>query len=389
MLWFFAVMIGGLHGVARSVAVSLRWRKAISTSEGGARGREVMKAGIGLRWFFLIVTVELAIFFLDVFIVEDDVSIGFLYTLPTLMGFFVKDRVLQATIVGIAVVLIVAGCFIPPPVRDDLLVFTANRFLSVATVVITGIMVSVRVTLAQTLADALVSEKNASATQRAFVSMISHEFRMPLAVIEAEANQLIENKNQITPEEIARRAGVVRESVTRMVALIEAVLYSSRAQENKIALHVESVDLRALIRDLCRQRAQTAPSYLIESELSGLPVVIRGDRNLLTYVFDNIIANAVKYSEKGSTVAVTGSSEGGFAVVAVQDWGIGIPADDQGKLFEPYFRASNAAGFRGSGVGLYIVRSVVRLHGGRVAVTSKLGRGSVFKVYLPLQLPSP
>jgi signal transduction histidine kinase len=345
------------------------------------------KAGLGVHWFFVIVAVQIAIFFLDVFIVEDDVSIGFLYTLPTLMGFFVKDRILQATIVGISVVLIIVGCFIPPPGRDDLPVFVANRFLSVITVVITGIMVYIRVTLAQTLAEALVAEKDASATQRAFVSMISHEFRMPLAVIDGEAFRLIENRDSVGPEEIARRATAIRESVTRMVALIEAVLYSSRARENKIVLHVESVDLRVLVGDVCRQQAQAAPKHVIEYDLSGLPETFQGDRNLLIYVFDNLIANAVKYSQAGSTVTLTGRVEDGFIVISVQDHGIGIPADDLPKLFEPYFRASNAADFRGSGVGLYIVRCVARLHGGRVSVMSEPGHGSVFTLYLPLELP--
>jgi signal transduction histidine kinase len=347
-----------------------------------------MRTRIGIRWFFLIVTIQIAIFFLDVFIVEDDVSIGFLYTLPTLMCFFVRDRVLQVTIIGISVVLIIVGCFIPLPVRDDLLVFAANRFLSVITVIITGVMVYIRVTLAQTLADALIAEKDASATQRAFVSMISHEFRMPLAVIEGEACQMIDNSDHIAPEEIAKCAGVIRESVTRMVALIEAVLYSSRAQENKIVLHVESVDLRILIREVCRQRARAAPNHRIVEILLDLPAIIQGDRNLLTYVFDNIIANAVKYSSDKSIINISGKYENNFAVISIQDYGIGIPADDQLKLFEPYFRASNSAGFRGSGVGLYIVRSVVRLHGGRVMVQSELGQGSIFTVYLPLHPPS-
>jgi len=112
---------------------------------------------------------------------------------------------------------------------------------------------------------------------------------------------------------------------------------------------------------------------------------MHGDRNLLTYVFDNLIGNAVKYSAEGSTITVTGLSADGFAVVTVQDRGIGIPAEDLPKLFEPYFRASNATAFRGSGVGLYIIRSVARLHGGSVAVTSELGRGSVFTLHLPVQ----
>ena len=172
-----------------------------------------------------------------------------------------------------------------------------------------------------------------------------------------------------------------------MVNLIEGVLYSSRAQENSIVLNVERVNLRSLIRSVCHEQSQVSSGHFIEYMVAALPADIRADRNLLTYVFDNLVANAVKYSSEGSTVTVTGAVEDGNAVVSVRDHGIGIPADDLPKLFEPYFRAGNASGFSGSGVGLYIVRTFVGLHGGRVTVDSTLGKGSLFTVYLPLDGP--
>ena len=348
----------------------------------------MMNTVVGLEWFFAIVATQIAIFFFDVSIREDDVSIGFLYTLPTLMGFFVKDRVLQATVVGISMLLIIVGCFIPLPVRDNLAVFVANRVLSVLTVLITGVMVYFRLKLEQTLGEALANEKNASATQRAFVSMVSHEFRTPLTIIDGEAYRLIKIKDSISPENIVKRAKSIRYSVTRMVNLIEGVLYSSRAQENRIILHLQWINLRGLIRSVCHQQARVAARHVIEYDIVGLPATVRADRNLLTYVFDNLLANAVKYSLPGTTISVVGRVIGHFAVVAVTDRGIGIPAEDLGKLFEPYFRASNASGFSGSGVGLYIVQTFVKLHGGRVTAESVVGQGSVFTVHLPIDGPS-
>jgi signal transduction histidine kinase len=346
-----------------------------------------MNVVVGLEWFFTIVGAQISIFFFDVTTREDDVSVGFLYTLPTLMGFFVKDRLLQTAIVGISVVLIMVGCFIPVPVRDDLLVFIANRILSVVMVLVTGVMVYYRMKLEYALGDALAKEKSASATQRAFVSMVSHEFRTPLTIIDGEAYRLIRLKDQIAPEDLERRAKSIRFSVTRMINLIEGVLYSSRAQENKIVLNVEQVNLRSLIRGVCHQQSRVSGEHFIEYTVADLPLMIRADRNLLTYVFDNLLSNAVKYSPVGTTVKVIGHTADGFAVISVRDRGIGIPADDLPKLFEPYFRAGNASGFAGSGVGLYIVQTFIRLHGGRVTVDSVLGRGSVFTVYLPVTGP--
>ncbi len=348
----------------------------------------MVKTVVGLEWFFVIIATDVAIFFLDISIREDNVSIGFLYTLPVLMGFFVKDRILQSTIVGISIMLIIIGCFLPLPAPDSLPVFVANRVLSVFTVLITGIMVYFRVRLEQTLGDALANEKNASATQRAFVSMVSHEFRTPLTIIDGEAYRLIKIKDIIGSDDIEKRASSILYSVTRMINLIEGVLFSSRAQENKIVLQLQQVNLNNLIYSVCDRQMQVSGRHVIECDIDKLPVIIRADSNLLTYVFDNLLINAIKYSSEGTVVTVVGHVEGLYAVVAVRDCGIGIPAEDLPKLFEPYFRASNASGFSGSGVGLYIVQTFIKLHGGRVTVDSVVGQGSVFTVHLPIDGPT-
>ena len=350
-------------------------------------GAPLLGGMVGIEWFFTSLSIEIGIFIFDIATRQDDVSIGFLYILPTLLGFLVKERVLQAAIVVSAVGLIIAGCLIPLPVRDDLLVFFANRVMSVVTVVITGVMVYYRVRLEQTLAEALAREKSASATQRAFVSMVSHEFRTPLTIIDAEAYRLTRIKDTISPDDIEKRAKSIRSSVTRMINLIEGVLYSARAQENKIVCNIERVNLRSLVRLVCHEQGRVASGYQIECDIADLPAMIKGDGNLLTYVFDNLVQNAIKYSPEGTTIRVVGRLDGNRAVVEVHDQGIGVPADDLPKLFEPYFRARNASGMPGSGVGLYIVRTFVGLHGGEVVVESTLGQGSVFTVMLPVAGP--
>ena len=87
-------------------------------------------------------------------------------------------------------------------------------------------------------------------------------------------------------------------------------------------------------------------------------------------------------------MSVAGHIADGYAVVTIRDRGIGVPAEELPRLFEPYFRASNAASFSGSGVGLYIVQTFIKLHGGRVTVESEVGRGSVFTVHLPVDGPT-
>ncbi len=337
----------------------------------------------GAGTFFAIVGTQVLIFMFDIFTREDDVSIGFLYTLPTLMGFFVKDRRLLIIIVSMSCLLIAVGSVILIAPHENTLVFIANRILSAATVLITGFMIHYRVKLERTLGEALVRERNASATQRAFVSMVSHEFRTPLTIIDAEAYRLVKIKDTIEPDDIERRAKSIRGSVTRMVKLIDGVLCSARALENRINFRPEAVNLHNLINTVCKEREKES-SAAIEFIDKGLPNQIRADHNLLFYVFDNLIGNAIKYSPQHPTVKVLASVEAGWVLIEVWDEGIGVPPEDLPRLFDMYFRSSNVGAFPGSGVGLYIVRTFVQLHGGRVGVESVLGQGSVFTVHLPI-----
>lgn len=344
----------------------------------------MLKLIVGKKLFIAIVLAQLLIFSLDLSTREDDISIGFLYTIPTLMGFLIKERKLQNLIVGISILLITLGCFLPSIAEGDLLIFFGNRALSIITVLITGIMVNYRVRLEDTLAAALVKEKKASAMQRAFVSMVSHEFRTPLTIIDGEAYRMGKLKNAISPEDLTTRIKSIRQAVNRMIVLIERILYTSRALDNKIAMHLERVNLWTLLKSIGRQQNEVAPSHQIRVAVHDLPVSIRADKTLLTYIFDNLVGNAIKYSPEGSVVEITGHTSGNLAVIMVRDHGIGIPKGDLANLFEPYYRGGNVAGISGSGVGLFLVETFVRMHGGRISVDSSEGQGSVFTVLLPV-----
>jgi len=122
-------------------------------------------------------------------------------------------------------------------------------------------------------------------------------------------------------------------------------------------------------------------------ELGDRSLRMVADPKLLSQVFDNLLSNAIKYSPGGGIVRITSRAEEGWFVVSVDDHGIGIPSADVGRLFERYFRGSNVSGIVGTGVGLNLVKMVVDLHGGDVAVESQEGKGSRFTVRLPIKLP--
>jgi len=239
------------------------------------------------------------------------------------------------------------------------------------------------------LEEKLAAERHLTQLQRNFVSMASHEFRTPLTIIDGHAQRLNKLSNRTGPEEITNRAAKIRAAVLRMTHLIDNLLTSTRLVESGAGLyfHPQDVDLRELVHDVCKLHLEISPGLTIVEELGDRSLRMVGDPKLLFQVFDNLLSNAIKYSPGGGITRITARSEDGWLVVVVEDNGIGIPSADVGQLFERYFRGSNVSGIVGTGVGLNLVKMVVDLHGGDIAVESQEGKGARFTVRLPIKPP--
>jgi signal transduction histidine kinase len=242
---------------------------------------------------------------------------------------------------------------------------------------------------ASMLEEKLAAERHLTQLQRNFVSMASHEFRTPLTIIDGHAQRLSKLSDRLGMEEIVTRAGKVRAAVLRMTHLIDNLLTSTRLLESGAGLyfHPQDLELRDLVHDVCQLHRESAPNSTIVEAPGDSPLRMVGDPKLLSQVFDNLLSNAIKYSPRGGAVRISSWAENGGFAVAVEDRGLGIPPDDVGRLFERYFRGSNVSGIVGTGVGLNLVKMVIDLHGGSVAVDSQLGRGSRFTVRLPMKPP--
>jgi signal transduction histidine kinase len=216
--------------------------------------------------------------------------------------------------------------------------------------------------------------------------MASHEFRTPLTVIDGQAQRLIRMKEQISPEELAERAGKMRAAVLRMTHLIESLLNTSQLFDggNGLYYHPAEIDLAAVLQEVCQMYREITPGAQIVQNLQQIPPAIPGDAKLLYQAFSNLLSNAIKYSPNGSPIQMHAARESGRLLITVQDRGIGIPGQDLDRLFERYHRGSNVKGIVGTGIGLYLVKMVVTLHGGEIAVESTEGHGSRFLVRLPI-----
>ncbi|MFD1625263.1 hybrid sensor histidine kinase/response regulator [Azospirillum griseum] len=231
--------------------------------------------------------------------------------------------------------------------------------------------------------NALERERAAAKQQREFVAMVSHEFRTPLAIIDS-ACEILGGPYQITDQQRGKRIGMIRESVRRMTELMESVLNISKLEAGGLEAHPVPTDLAALLRTAADRLQSTITSHRIVVETVGVPTGIPADPRMIDHIVTNLLSNAVKYSPGRDRVLLRAGVNAQEVQITVADEGVGIPTEEIPRLFDKFFRASTSSGIAGTGIGLYLADQFVRLHGGRIEVTSAVGRGSLFTVHLPL-----
>ena len=232
---------------------------------------------------------------------------------------------------------------------------------------------------------ALAQERRLNRLQREFISMVSHEFRTPLAIIDGAAQRIIRRGYRYSTEEVAERLGKIRLAVARLIGLIDSTLSATRLDEGRIAFRVRPCDVTAIVSTVVERQKEIAPDFEFTLDLKELPPAIPGDPERLDQIFTNLLSNAVKYSGSSRRIEIEGRREGEIALVSVRDHGLGIPEADLPRLFQRYFRAGTAAGIPGTGIGLDIVKRLVEMHGGQVTLASTEGLGTAFTVSLPLE----
>jgi signal transduction histidine kinase len=209
--------------------------------------------------------------------------------------------------------------------------------------------------------------------------MFTHDFRSPLTTILGYGDMLKADQN---PDAVTTGgiAGEIIEAAERLQKMAEDALSLVKSQSAGFSLARETFDFVTFVRESIE--STPGRGERVRYEVLDEKIMVNGDRNRLRQVIDNLIGNALKYSRGEVTVRV--SLRDVYARVTVEDRGIGIPEEEIPKIFSRMSRASNAKGFRGHGVGLYIANKIVQAHGGRITVSSIIGQGSSFDVLLPL-----
>jgi signal transduction histidine kinase len=226
-----------------------------------------------------------------------------------------------------------------------------------------------------------------------FLAAAAHDLKAPLTAIKSMAQLLhrgVIRTGTVDTERLVERLTNINATATQMSVQIDDLLDLTRLEMGQpLELQRDSTDLVALARQAAAEHQQATERHRIRVEAAVPEIVGRWDAMRLARVLNNLLGNAVKYSPEGGEVTLTVGQENGdagaWAVVTVQDQGIGIPAADLPRIFGRFQRAGNAVGrIGGTGVGLASARQIVEQHGGTITVTSQEGAGSAFTIRLPL-----
>jgi signal transduction histidine kinase len=223
-----------------------------------------------------------------------------------------------------------------------------------------------------------------------FVSMVAHELQTPLASIKTQAETLLTQQHRLDQETRSALVDGIHRSAASLTDLVQDFAAVNRIENNQFSYHFDRLDLADLVKEGVDLFPVDPRRYPMRVRVEA-GLVVRGDRRRLQQALLNLLNNAVKYSPRGGNIAVIAApTKEGEAKVSVHDEGIGIRAEDIPKLFNKFTRLfdKRAMNIGGSGLGLFITRSIVEAHGGHMTVESEWGKGSAFSFVLPLWQPS-
>ncbi|HEX5174988.1 MAG TPA: ATP-binding protein [Gaiellaceae bacterium] len=218
-----------------------------------------------------------------------------------------------------------------------------------------------------------------------FVSLVSHELRSPMAAVIGAARTLEDRWRMLTAAQRESFLALIGDETARLAELVGDVLDTSRIEAGTFSYRFEEVDLGRVVHEAIDTATLAQQDVPVVASVHGALPTIRGDRARLRQVLGNLIENAVKYSPEGGEVRVSAAAANGAVKIAVRDAGPGIPRDQQARIFEKFGRVDVAGASKpGTGLGLFIARSIAEAHGGSLDVASATDAGSTFTLTLPV-----
>ena len=228
--------------------------------------------------------------------------------------------------------------------------------------------------------------------QKTFISVISHELKTPVSIIKGYAGTLRRPDTQWPPSFQQEYGAVIEEEADRLNELIDNLLDASRLQSGSFKLEMtDDISLSQMARDAVRRFESQTAIHNFEVDISEDFPIIYGDEKRLTQVFNNLVSNAIKYSPDGGLIRLSGRKHNDYITVSIRDEGIGIPTQEQHRIFEKFSRLDNAMSRKteGTGLGLYLTKAIIDAHDGSIWFSSNdsqehENKGTTFTFSLPL-----
>jgi signal transduction histidine kinase len=235
------------------------------------------------------------------------------------------------------------------------------------------------------LNSALVKEKELVDLKSRFVSIASHEFRTPLSSISLASGFIRKYKLKIAPEEIDKKLESIEKQVRHMTYLLDDVLMIGKSEAGKIKANLTKTNIKTLIANLVSEVSQsTRNTHQVNLKINLKNEEFVTDEKLMRNILINLLTNAIKFSPEADQVDMAVSMKGRELQIKIRDFGVGIPAEDINKLFEPFYRAGNVTDISGTGLGLSIIKKAVDLLNGLVVVESEQNKWTEFRITLPV-----
>lgn len=226
--------------------------------------------------------------------------------------------------------------------------------------------------------------ESASLVKSHFLGMISHELRTPLSTLDMNL-QLMLRDGTAMDTAVATRVYRMRKASREMSTLIEGLLEYARVHSGRLQVVTETVDLHALVHEVIEDQRPFAPEQIaLAAETGAGPETIESDPRLLRILIANLLSNALKFTREGR-VTLRALRQDERVAIEVEDTGVGIPAQEFGRIFEPFEQLEPLArkSIPGVGLGLALAKQIAEALGGEITVASAVGRGSTFRVALP------
>ena len=224
------------------------------------------------------------------------------------------------------------------------------------------------------------------------VAVVTHELKAPINTIEGYLDIIIKGYLDNDIEKQKKYLIRSRDKAETLRNLVQDLLSITSIESGKLTKEKKSVDVALILKDILtfmENDAKAKKLNIIFNLPENLPNVM-GDKNSLTYLFSNFLSNAIKYNKINGTVEINGKIDNKHMIISIRDTGFGISEEDQGKLFEEFYRSKNEKiqNISGTGLGLNISKRIAKVHKGFIKVDSKINEGSQFDIYLPINLSS-